>query len=108
VPIVGLARLYALEAQSKARGTLARLDAAADGGTLSQTGAATLSEAFRFLMRVRLRVQLRALKHGGRPDNLAPLETLSPLERQHLKDVFLAIREIQQATAHRYAVQRLA
>lgn len=108
VPIVGLARLYALEAQSAARGTLARLDAAAEAGTLSRSGAATLSEAFRFLMRIRLTVQLRALKRGDHPDNRAPLDDLSPLERQQLKDVFLAIREIQQATALRYAVQRLA
>jgi CBS domain-containing protein len=108
VPIVGLARLYALEAQSRARDTLARLDAAAEAGTLSQSGAATLSEAFRFLLRIRLRAQLSALKRGERPDNRAPLDDLSPLERQHLKDVFLAIREMQQATALRYAVDRLA
>lgn len=108
VPIVGLARLYALEAQSPARNTLDRLQAASDAGTLSKSGAATLSEAFRFLLRIRLRAQLRAIKRGGRPNNRAPLDDLSPLERQQLKDVFLAIRELQHATALRHAVERLA
>ena len=108
VPIVGLARLYALDAQSPVRGTLARLESAADAGTLSTSSATTLSEAFRFLQRVRLRAQLQAIKEGGLPDNRAPLDELSPLERQHLKDVFVAIREIQHATALRYGIARLA
>ena len=108
VPIVGLARLYALEAQSPVRATLARLQAAADAGVLSPSGAAMLSEAFRFLLRIRLRGQLRELKRGDRPDNRAPLDEFSPLERRQLKDVFLAIREMQQATARRHAIERLA
>jgi CBS domain-containing protein len=108
VPIVGLARLYALEAQSSARNTLDRLAAAAAAGTLSTAGAATLSEAFRFLMRIRLRSQLRALKRGQRPDSRASLDDMSPLERQQLKDVFLAVRELQHATAVRHAIGRLA
>jgi CBS domain-containing protein len=108
VPIVGLARLYALEAQSSARSTRARLEAAADAGTMSHEGARTLTEAFRFLLAMRLRNQLRQIRAGERPTNRAPLEFLSALERQQLKDVFEAIRQMQEATALRYATQRLA
>jgi CBS domain-containing protein len=108
IAIVGLARVYALEAGSTVRPTLERLAAAAAAGTLSADGAATLGEAFRFLLRVRLRAQLRKLRAGETPDNRVPLEDLSALERSHLKDTFVAIRQLQEATALRFATARLA
>lgn len=107
VPIVGLARLHALEAGASARSTLERLDAAAAAGTLSREGAATMAEAFRFVLRLRLRDQLQSLRAGRPADPVARLEALSPLERGQLKDVFLAIREQQQAARLRFAVDRL-
>ena len=58
-PIVGLARIFALEAGSSARGTLDRLAIAAGAGRVSEGGAEELTEAFRFLLRLRLREQLR-------------------------------------------------
>jgi CBS domain-containing protein len=106
-PIVALARLYALEAGGSARPTLERLEEAARGGTLSREGAGTLAEAFRFLLRLRLRRQLQSLGAGKAPDNRVRLAELSPLERVHLKEVFLALRETQQATALRFAAERL-
>jgi CBS domain-containing protein len=107
-PIVGLARLYALEAGSTARSTLERLDVAAAAGTLSRSAADSLSEGFRFLFELRLREQLRARAAGEPPGSLVRLEALSPLERQHVKAVFVAIAEVQRATAIRHDVQRLA
>ena len=107
-PIVSLARLYALEAGASARGTLDRLDEAVAAGTLSKHGAQTLAEGFRFLLGLRLREQLRARREGEAVTNSVRLDHLSPVERQHLKDVFVAIREMQNATALRHAVARLA
>ena len=107
-PIVSLARLYALEAGSSARGTLARLEAAMPAETLSREGKETLSEGFRFLLGLRLREQLRARRAGEPVTNSVRMEHLSPLERQHLKDVFVAIRELQNATAIRHSIARLA
>jgi CBS domain-containing protein len=108
VPIVGLARLYALEAGSTVRSTLARLDAAADAGTLSREGATTLGESFRFLLDLQLREQLRGLSAGEAPGTRVALDHLSSLERRHLKDVFSAIRALQDATALRHGTHRLA
>ena len=107
-PIVSLARLYAIEAGCTARSTLDRLEGAAHAGTLSRQGADTLAEGFRFLLGLRLREQLRALRAGGKVTNHIRLEHLEAVERQHLKDIFVAIREIQRAAELRYAVQRLA
>ncbi len=108
IAIVGLARVYALEAGRTERPTLERLAGAAEAGTLSAEGAATLAEAFRFLLRVRLRAQLRKLRAGETPDNRVSLDDLSALERSHLKDTFVAIRQLQEATALRFATARLA
>lgn len=106
-PIVSLARVYALEAGSLAKGTVERLRAAAHKNKLSQEGAETLIEAFGFLMRLRLRQQLTSLRQGLPPNNKIQLEGLSTLERRHLKEAFLQIREMQESMSHRFQTDRL-
>ncbi len=106
-PIVSLARVYALEACSQAKATVERLQAAARENKLSHEGAETLIEAFGFLMRLRLREQLARMRRGDPPTNTVPLESLSPLERRHLKEAFLQIREMQEAMSHRFHTDRL-
>ncbi|MGK0618349.1 putative nucleotidyltransferase substrate binding domain-containing protein [Meiothermus cerbereus] len=106
-PIVSLARVYALEAGSLAKGTVERLRAAAHKNKLSQEGAETLIEAFGFLMRLRLRQQLTSLRQGLPPNNKIQLERLSTLERRHLKEAFLQIREMQESMSHRFQTDRL-
>jgi CBS domain-containing protein len=108
VPIVSLARLSALEVGSPAVPTLDRLGAARQAGRMSGALATDLAEGFRFLLEMRLGQQLDALRSGQRPSNKVRPEALSPLERRHLKDVFLVIREAQEATAVRLALERLA
>jgi len=107
VPIVCLARLYAFEAGQPVRSTLERLDLAAQAGTLSREGAETLAETYCYLLRLRLREQLAEMKAGATPDNKICLESLSSLERRHLKDAFTAIREIQESTANRFHTDML-
>ncbi|MGB0388994.1 MAG: DUF294 nucleotidyltransferase-like domain-containing protein [Ardenticatenaceae bacterium] len=107
-PIVALARVYALEAHSRARSTLERLQAAARAGTLSQDGANTLIESFHFLSAIRMRDQLTDLREGRKPDNRIRMEDqLSVIERRHLKEAFVAIRQMQNATAQRYHTDTL-
>jgi CBS domain-containing protein len=100
--IVLLARLYALAAGSLARSTIDRLDAAARAGTLSRGGAEALADAFRYLMRLRLREQLRREAAGGKLDNRVALDGLSPLERRRLRDAFRTVLELQRATARNF------
>ncbi len=107
IPVVSLARLFALEGRVSARGTIARLEAAAAAGSLSADGAEVLAEAFRFLLRLRLEHQLEAVRQGRRPENTVPLEGLSHLTGRHLKEAFLAIREIQEAVSMRYGTNML-
>ena len=107
-PIVGLARLYALQARSRARSTLERIEAARQANSLSQDGADTLAETFRFLLTLRLRDQLTDLREGRTPDNRIRMrEQLSARERRHLKEAFVAISSLQSVTSQRYQTSML-
>ena len=102
-----MARVYALQARSRVRTTVERLEASAEAGTLSQQGAETLIDSYRFLLQLRLREQLAAIAQGNTPNNNVHLDSLSPLEKRHLKDAFLAIREMQEATASNFHTDML-
>lgn len=106
-PIVGLARLYALEANVLARSTLERLDAAATAGALSSAGAADLADAFRLLLQMRLQRQLDAIRQGESPDNRIALSQLSKSQKAGLRRAFVTIRDMQDAMAMRYQTDLL-
>jgi CBS domain-containing protein len=104
IPIVALARMYALEHGIRERSTVDRLRIAADRERgISREGEELLREAFRFLLHVRLSSQLQVRRDGGVVSNLVHLEQLTPLERRHLKEAFVAIAEHQNAVSHKYA-----
>ncbi|MEO6143638.1 MAG: putative nucleotidyltransferase substrate binding domain-containing protein [Dermatophilaceae bacterium] len=101
--IVLLARLYGLAAGSTARTTVARLDAAGAGGTLSRGGAGKLIEAYRLLTGLRLRHQVDQVGAGLAPDNLIRLEDLTGEDRRRMRDGLRIVRDVQQVTAMRFA-----
>jgi CBS domain-containing protein len=101
-PIVFLARPYALEVGSLARNTLGRLDAAVEGGLIGSDSRATLREAYRFLLGLRLREQLRMLAEGRPPVNTIALSALSSIERSRLKDSLRAVRNWQEKASYHY------
>lgn len=108
IPIVSIARLYALEHGIAERATIERLTRACQKeGGISHEGSETLREAFRFLLHLRLADQLRARRAGEKVDNAVRLEDLSMLERRHLKDAFVAIADFQHALASRWETQLL-
>lgn len=106
-PVVGLARVLALEAGSAAKSSFERLKAAEAGGSLSLESCETLCEALAFLMRLRLRHQLAQLKAGQTPSNMVPLDKLSALERRHLKEAFLSIHAMQDSLSRRFHTDSL-
>ncbi|MBV6658600.1 MAG: cyclic nucleotide-binding/CBS domain-containing protein [Devosiaceae bacterium] len=97
VPIVDLARMYALEGALDAVNTRERLEAARDAGTLSTAGASDLIDAFDLISTMRLRHQARQIRDGERPDNFLAPSRLSAFERNHLKDAFGVIKTMQSA-----------
>ncbi|MEJ2108171.1 MAG: putative nucleotidyltransferase substrate binding domain-containing protein [Acidiferrobacteraceae bacterium] len=107
MPIVDLARVYALAAGQPERNTAARLRAAGDAGTLSKEGAANLVDALEFISTVRARHQAQQIRNGREPDNHVQPDELSALERGHLKDAFSVISNMQDALAQRYQTDRI-
>ena len=101
--IVLLARLYGLAAGSSARTTVARLNAAGAGGTLSRAGAGNLIEAYRLLTELRLRHQVDQVCAGVAPDNLIRLDDLTEQDRRRMRDGLRVVRDVQQVTAMRFA-----
>jgi CBS domain-containing protein len=106
VPIIDLARIYALSGGVPAVNTRDRLEAAA-GGEVSRDGAADLREALEFISTVRIAHQANAVRMGEPPDNFVPPGQLSAFERSHLKDAFALVRSMQATLEQRYQTGRL-
>lgn len=103
-PVVFLARAYGLEVGSHARNTLERLAAATRAGLMGQDVSTTVTEAYRFLLGLRLRVQLKLISEGKPPANAVSMAQLSAIERSRLKDSLRAISSWQDKAAYRYQV----
>ena len=102
VPIIDLARLYALGAGLPAVGTLDRLEALAERGSPAPSDAHDLHDAFVLLASIRLQHHARQIRVGSDPDNYVTPEALSGLERRHLKDAFTIVQQLQAAMRQRY------
>jgi len=101
-PIVYLARCYGLEVGSGARNTLERLDATVRAGLLDDGVRTLVAGAYRFLLGLRLRLQLTLAAAGQPSRNTVALSELSAIERSRLKDSFRAISNWQEGAAYHY------
>ncbi|WP_295408314.1 putative nucleotidyltransferase substrate binding domain-containing protein [uncultured Thiocystis sp.] len=106
VPIIDLARVYALSAGIAETNTIERLQAAAECGALSRDGSANLIDALEFIGTLRMRHQARQLRAGQKADNFVSPDALSPLERGHLKEAFLLINTMQESLGQRHQAGR--
>lgn len=95
VPIVDLARVYALDAGIEAVNTRERLLLAREAGTVSESGADDLVDALDLISDIRLEHQARLIRAGQKPDNFLAPSSLSALERNHLKDAFAVVKSLQ-------------
>jgi CBS domain-containing protein len=96
-PIIELARIYSLSLGIDAVNTLERLQKAAGSSMLTQASAKSLIDAFEFLGALRLRHQARQINNADSVDNFLPPKDISKLEREHLKDAFKVIKNLQDA-----------
>ncbi|MCA1974489.1 MAG: DUF294 nucleotidyltransferase-like domain-containing protein [Caenispirillum sp.] len=102
VPIVDLARIYALDAGLPQVNTKDRLEVACESAKVSREGSRDLMDALEFLGLVRLRHQARLIRDGQSADNYLQPEELSSFERSHLKDAFAVVKNMQSAAASTY------
>ena len=102
VPVIDLARIYALGAGNPAVNTHDRLAHAADSGEISPEGARDLREALEFLAGLRIRHQAERMQAGFEADNQLRPSDLSNFERSQLKDAFGVVKTLQDVLAMRY------
>ncbi|MCY4335159.1 MAG: DUF294 nucleotidyltransferase-like domain-containing protein [Litoreibacter sp.] len=97
VPIVDLARIYALSSQLRPANTRARLEAAIEAGITSRSGGADLLDAYDLIAETRLKLQARQVRQGAQPSNFLNPSDLSDFERSHLRDAFVVVKTMQSA-----------
>ncbi len=101
-PVVLLARCYGLEVGTSARATLDRLRAGREAGLVSAETYESVANAYRFLLGLGLRHQLRLLAEGKPPSSEVRLAELGAIERTRLKDAFRVVRRWQDKAAFHY------
>jgi CBS domain-containing protein len=107
VPIIDMARIYALAEGLNAISTEDRLRAAAGTPSLSKGGSANLLDAFEFISNLRIEHQAAQIEAGDSPDNFMSPKQLSKLEREHLKDAFKVVQTMQATLEMRYQTGRI-
>mgnify|MGYP001790840158 CR=1 FL=1 len=97
VPVVDLARMYALQGQLTEVNTRARLKAAIEAGLVSKSGGRDLLDAYDLIAETRLAHQVRQIRRGDQIDNFLNPQMLSDFERSHLRDAFVVVKTMQSA-----------
>ncbi|MBB5515889.1 CBS domain-containing protein [Rubricella aquisinus] len=97
VPVVDLARVYALMGRMPEVNTRARLERAVEDRIISPSGGRDLLDAYDLIAEVRLAHQAKQIKAGEAPGNYLEPATLSDLERSHLRDAFVVVKTMQSA-----------
>ncbi|RYV04055.1 hypothetical protein SOPP22_01215 [Shewanella sp. OPT22] len=94
-PITDLARIYALSEGIKEVNTLERLKLASGTPSLSKDAAVSLISAFEFLTMLKVEHQAKQMIDGSDANNFLAPKSLSSLDREHLKDSFSVIKDMQ-------------
>jgi CBS domain-containing protein len=95
IPIVELARWAGAAAGVVEGSTAERLRTAAQEGVLSDADSRTLADAFELALELRIAHHMQQLTAGLRPDDQLEPAAMSPLTRDHLRDVFRAVAGVQ-------------
>lgn len=98
-PIVLLARLYGLRANSAAVGTDDRLAVASGAGVLGEELTERLRLGYDLLTRLRLANQLRQIEAGEYVTDTIDVGSLDDEQQQALRDAFRAVKHAQAATS---------
>ncbi len=106
LPITDLARLFSLVEGITTVNTFERIRAVAGSPSLSKEGADNLYDALELISSLRLQHQVDQFVHGEPMDNFVNPAKLSGIQRGHLKDVFAAIRAVQDTVSLRYQANR--
>lgn len=95
VRIVDFTRIYALKNKINVRESSARLSALLKAGIITPQGYQELTQAYSFLMHLRIEHQVQQLRQGEQPDNHIRPDKLTYIEQKMLKEIFSQIKHFQ-------------
>lgn len=95
LPIVDLARVYALRHRVSATGTTERLQQLQARGVFSVSGARDIIQAYELMLALRFREQARAIAANRTPGNIISTATLSDIDLASLRRAFTHIETFQ-------------
>jgi len=103
---VDYARIYALNNKIWATNTMERLNALLERNILNYQNYQEITQAYTYLMQIRLRVQAEALSHGNKTaDNYVSPKNLTYIEQKLLKEIFLQIKNFQSGLSYNFTGQ---
>ena len=106
IPIIDLARVYALAAGIPELNTFERLQAIGERTKqIPADSLADLKDAFEFICTTRLRHQAGQLEAGKPADHCLVPEEVSALEQRHLRDAFAVVAQAQQVLSQQYQTE---
>lgn len=106
--IVDLVRFFSLQHGIIETNTLSRLELLKDNGYLSRELANELSQAFGFLLDLRIRRQWEQMRAGQARSNFIDPKSLTLLERSALRQAFQTIARVQAHIREEYHSERIA
>lgn len=93
--IVGLGRVYAVEAAMESTNTIERIEQLYKIGKLNRATHTEIIEAYNYLMQQRFRHQVDMIDRGKEPDNFIDLDDLSHMDKVMLKKTFSQVVSMQ-------------
>jgi len=100
MPIVDFARIHALKNRVGETNTLERLERLFEKKALTEVDYKEISNAYRFMMQIRLLRQIQTItKDGKPPNNYVNPKKLSRMEQTMLKEIFKRITQCQTSLA---------
>jgi CBS domain-containing protein len=106
LPMVDYARIYALQQNIEAVNTLERLKCLHEKNVLSLQNYNEMTQAYTYLMQIRLRNQADALSRSLSPDNYIDPRSFSNIEQRLLKEIFSQIKHFQTRLSYDFTGQR--
>jgi CBS domain-containing protein len=107
MPLVGAARVHALELGLHEVNTVDRFLAAGARGLYTSDETTEIAEAYQHILRLRLVHQLAQLDRGEAPDNLITPRTLSRADGLLLRDAFRTVTLVQASLRQRFRTDLL-
>jgi PAS domain S-box-containing protein len=106
MPIVDFARIYSLQHQIDETNTLERLNRLHQLNILSRQNHLEITQAFSYLMQIRLQCQAQDIESGKRvPDNYVSPHSLTSIEQRLLKEIFTQIKHFQAKLSYTFTGQ---